>query len=158
MLGLHFSEYVDFFQLQKQAWYKDHPQSLQTQELGKFLWINCNTRKTQLNKVNSRRLCLILIMCGQGCVCHFSAGGIMHFILSGHLPCREDFSELEMPIFPFPWCLCVCCVRAELGTAPFSAWEPVLTPSQCICDFRSLTLPVFNLPPPPVQAPAVCSA
>lgn len=64
----------------------------------------------------------------------------MQFILSGHLPCREDFSELEMPIFLGG--VCVCCVRAELGTAPFSAWGPVLTPSQCICDFRSLTLPV----------------
>lgn len=39
----------------------------------------------------------------------------MQFILSGRWHCREDFSELEMPIFPGG--VCVCCVRAELRTA-----------------------------------------
>lgn len=39
----------------------------------------------------------------------------MQFILSGHLHCGEDFSELEMPIFPGG--VCVCCVTAGLSMA-----------------------------------------
>lgn len=64
----------------------------------------------------------------------------MQFILSGHLHSREDFSGLEVPIFPDG--VCVCCVTAGLSMAPVLCMGTHFTLSQCICDLKSLTPPV----------------